>query len=713
MLGRIEEIIDNSVNIKLSININEQPNLVNKHIVFEDDSNRKVVAEIANTNQTHMIANIVGEIKDDYFTAGSSIKPSFKSSIRMIKDDELEMVYGSQEVRLGFTNFGTSNVYEGYKINVPINEFFNSHFSILGNTGAGKSCTVASILQKLFISSPVPPVNSALFFFDAYGEYTHAFSNLHEKNNALNYKAYTTNIIDPETEILRIPIWLLDVDDLALLLDATSPTQLPIIEKTLKLVPILTGSSDNVIKRKNDIIARALQDILLSGDDSTKIRDQVIGVLTKFNTPTLNLESQIVQPGYTRTFKQCLYVDKTGKMQEMELVVEFVRGYIIEESLDIPESELNPFYTLADLELAMDFALISEGILKSDKVFDTANVMSVRLHTLATGDNRHYFSYPKYITRDQYIETLLWNPKTSSNAQIVNFNINYVDDRIAKVMTKILSRMLFLKASVLKPRGSRAFHIIIEEAHRYVQHDADIELLGYNIFERISKEGRKYGVFLGLITQRPSELSDTCVSQCMNFVILRTLHPVDLKYIKEMVPNVSSEIVLQLKNLKPGNCIAFGSAFKVPTVMYIDLPDPRPLSNNVDLEKVWYTSKSTPTPGEKSNSADLVANLMGKAVKEGNINIQASMVQEIRPVQPINTANQQVLGSGQQIIQSTPQSVQSNVGVAQTVAPPPQQFQQLQQNKMQTIGVGGQVQPPNQIPQPTPPQQGTFINPPK
>ena len=589
MLGRIEEIIDNSVTIKLSININEQPNLVNLHVVFEDGTNRKVVAEIANTNQTHIIANIVGEIKDGIFTPGSSVKPSFKSNIRLIKTEELELLYGKQELEFGYTNFGSSNVYEGYKINVNINEFFNSHFSILGNTGSGKSCTVASILQKLYISNPAAaPVNSALFFFDAYGEYTHAFEKLHTVNSNLNYKAYTTNIIDPETEILRIPIWLLDVDDLALLLDATSPTQLPIIEKTLKLVPILTGSSENVIRRKNDIIARALQDILLSGMDSTKIRDQVMGVLTKFNTPTLNLETQIVQPGYTRTLKQCLYIDKTGKMQEMELVVEFIRGYILEQTIDVPEEELNKFYSLNDLELAMDFALISEGILKSNKVFDTANIMSVRLHTLATGDNKEYFSYPKYVDRDQYIETLLIDPRTNSRVQIVNFNINYVDDRIAKVMTKIISRMLFLKASTTKPRGSRAYHIIIEEAHRYVQHDSDIELLGYNIFERISKEGRKYGVFLALITQRPSELSDTCVSQCMNFIILRTQHPVDLKYIKEMIPNISSEVVLQLKNLKPGNCIAFGSAFKVPTVMYIDLPDPRPLSNNVDLEVVWY-----------------------------------------------------------------------------------------------------------------------------
>ena len=608
MIGKIEEIIDNSVTIKLAININEQPNLVNLHVVFEDGSSKKVVAEIANVNQTRMYANVVGEINDGRFTPGSSSKPTFRSNVRLITMEELELLFGKQETAFGFTNFGTSNVYEGYRINVPINEFFNAHFAILGNSGAGKSCTVASILQKLYTSSPTAPVNSALFFFDAYGEYTHAFSSLHEKNPSLNYKAYTTNVIDPDCEILRIPTWLLDVDDLALLLDANTAAQLPILEKTLKLVPILTGNSAGVIKRKNDIIARALQDILLSGNDSTKIRDQVIAVLTKFNTPELNLETTIAQPGYVRTLKQCLYVDKTGKMQEMELVVEFIRGYISEEQEEIKEEEMNKFYNLTDLEQAMEFALISEGILKSDKVFDTANVMSVRLHTLATGDNRHYFEYPRYVTRDQYIDSLMIDSKTNSRCQIINFNINYIDDRLAKVITKILSRMFFLKASTLKPRGSRAFHIIIEEAHRYVlKNDTDKSLLGYNIFERITKEGRKYGMFLALITQRPSELSDTCISQCANFVILRTLHPLDLGYIKDMVPNVSSEIVLQLKNLKPGNCIAFGNAFKVPISMYIDLPDPRPLSNNVDLETVWY----------KESAKNIAAN---GAVKENVVN---------------------------------------------------------------------------------------------
>lgn len=631
MLGKIEEIIDNSVTIKLDVDITNQPNLVNLHVVFEDGSPRKIVGEISHVSKTNMKINLVGEIKDNIFSPGSNIKPKFGSIVRLIKIEELELLFGKQELEFGYTNFGTSNVYEGYKINVGMNEFFNKHFSIIGVSGSGKSSTVSSIIQKLYTSSPKPPLNSSLFFFDAYGEYANAFVGIHEKNPNVIYKSYTTNVINPDTEILRIPPWLLDVDDLALLLDVNSPAQLPIIEKALKLVSILTGKSDSVVRRKNDIIARALQDILLSGKDSTKIRDQVIGVLTKFNTETLNLNSKIVQPGYIRTLKQCLFIDKSGKMQEMELVVEFVSGYILEEETDIPERDLNKYYNLTDLELAMEFSLINEGVLKSDKVYDSANVLNVRLHSLATGENRHYFSYPEFVTKEQYVESLIMDKNTHRKAQIINFNINYVDDRIAKVMTKILSRMIFLKATNTMPRGSRAYHIIIEEAHRYVQKDSDISVLGYNIFERISKEGRKYGVFLGLITQRPEELSSTCISQCANFVILRTIHPNDLNYIKDMVPNITQEIVLQLKNLKPGNCIAFGSAFKVPTALYIDKPDPEPLSSDVDLQKVWYEVIPTqevidnvPVMNNAANVQDIMSQQMGEGVpQEGNRFIQS------------------------------------------------------------------------------------------
>lgn len=588
MLGSISEIVDNQVFIKLAIDINSQSNLINLHVVFEDDT-KKIVGEIVNVSQTQLTVNIVGEIKNEKFFPGFSSKPSFKSKVRIIALNELELILGKQTTSMGQTFFGFSNIYQNYRINININDFFSNHFAILGNSGSGKSCTVASIIQKLFTSTPTAPIKSNIFIFDAFGEYTNAFVTLKNKNSSLSYKTYTTNTTFADSDIVKIPTWLLDVDDLALLLDVTTPNQLPILEKALKLIPVLTGEESEVIKYKNDIIARAIEDILLSGANSTKIRDQVIAILTKFNTSQLNLESEIVQPGYVRTLKQCLFIDKTGKFQEIELVTEFIRSFIHKEfDQEEKKDSKTCFYNLADLEEALEFALISEGILKSEKVYDSANVLSVRLHSLVNSNNRKYFEYPKFVDRNTYVADLLTDRLTGNKCQIVNFNINYVDDRLAKVITKILSKMLFSLAVENENRGSIPFHILIEEAHRYVQKDKDVEILGYNIFERITKEGRKYGIFLGLITQRPSELSDTTISQCSNFVILRTIHPKDLDYIKNMVPNISSEVVQQLKSLQPGNCIAFGTAFKVPISMHVEFPNPAPNSNNVDLATIWY-----------------------------------------------------------------------------------------------------------------------------
>ncbi|MBQ7136377.1 MAG: DUF87 domain-containing protein [Bacilli bacterium] len=592
MLGNIISIEENSVIIKLAIDVSTQANLINVHVVFEDGE-KKIVGEIVNIGIDTAKISIVGEIDNNNFIPGVTKKPAFKSSIRIITMDELALLLGEQQITNNDQIYlGKSSIYKNYRINVGVNSFFSNHFAILGNTGSGKSCTVSRLLQNMFTSNSYLPVNANIFIFDAYGEYTNAFSKVSEISPALNYKTYTTNSLKPDGELLRIPLWLLGIDDIALLLDASDPAQLSIIEKALKLVPILRktsyiqGDNPEVIRYRNDIVARALLDILRSGKDSSKIRDQIIAILTTYQTRDLNLESRIVQPGYVRTLRQCLYVDKSGKMQEMELVVDFISTFIV-EGLEIPSPNGQIPYTLKDLELALDFALISEGVLKSDKVFDYANVLSVRLHTLINSDYAIFFDYNEMIDRKSYIAKLL-TAANGRKAQIVNFNINYVNDRMAKTLTKIISKMLFDFATEMGERGTIPFHILIEEAHRYVQMDRDQQLLGYNIFDRITKEGRKYGVILGLITQRPSELSDTSISQCSNFIILRTLHPKDLAYIKEMVPNVSEEIVAHLKTLQPGNAIAFGSAFKVPVDVQIDKPNPEPLSSNSNISKIWF-----------------------------------------------------------------------------------------------------------------------------
>ena len=589
MLGNIIAIEENIVLVNLNVDLNKIPNLINLMVIMESEK-KQIIGEIINIKNNTAYISLLGELRGKEFVYGVINKPSFSSTVKLISKEKIPMIISTEEfIENKHLYVGTSPIYEGVKINVEINDFFSNHFAIFGSTGSGKSCSVARLFQNLFAKPNSIPYRSSIFIFDAYGEYHTAFAKLNEVVPEISFKYYTTNTEEDKNKILRIPVWLLDTDDIALLLECDKASQLPIIEKALKLVTVFAKEEKDVIKHKNDIIARALLDIFTSGKNPAQIRDQIFSVLSYYNTSELNLETPIYQPGYTRPLKQCLLIDGTGKIRDMELLMTFMQKFLDDTLvLNLPDGSFK--YTLEDLRDALDFALISEGILKSEKIFDEYNVLKVRLHSLVSGDYKEYFDYDHFISREQYIKDLLSAPH-DRKAQIINFNINYVDDRFAKTITKIYSKMLFNYSKELKVRASIPFHIVLEEAHRYVQNDNDVNLLGYNIFDRITKEGRKYGVLLGLISQRPSELSDTSISQCSNFLIFNILHPADISYIKSMVPNVSEEIIKKLKTLQSGNCIAFGNAFKVPVFIKFDMPNPAPSSNSCDIEKVWFIEK--------------------------------------------------------------------------------------------------------------------------
>ena len=589
MLGKIIGIEDGIVSLKLELEPEKMQNIINLYVIMED-IDRKIVGEIIGLNENIAKISMVGEIIDEEFVSGIITSISFGARVRLISKEKINILMGTSEYN-GRKNLylGESPIYEGVRIAADLNQLFSGHLAIFGSTGSGKSCSVARIIQNLFYRNDEVPYLASFFIFDAYGEYHNAFKRIGERIPGLNFKAYTTNTKSKDAELLRIPPWLLSVDDYALLLNATKNTQLPIIEKALKLVNVFCKEGEETAKHKNDIIARAIIDVLSSGGAPVQIRDQVFAILTHYSTDELNLETKVVQPGYTRTLRQCFLIDSSGKLREIELVTDLMESFLDDRlELSLPDGTYK--YTLTDLAKAFDFALISEGTLNSSKVYDDINVLKVRMHSLISSSQSEYFDYPEYISRDKYIRSLL----TSSNngkAQIVNFNINYVDDRFAKNITKIYSKLLFDFAKENESRNTLPFHIVLEEAHRYVQNDSDVDILGYNIFERITKEGRKYGVLLTLISQRPSELSETALSQCVNFLIFKMLHPIDVEYIKRMIPNITNNIVSKLRILQPGICIGFGSAFKLPVLIKVKMPNPAPSSDSCDITNVWFIDK--------------------------------------------------------------------------------------------------------------------------
>lgn len=586
MFGKIIDVADKIVKVENKSN-KIQANVINFHVVFENNG-IKIVGEIIGMDEKIIEILLIGELTGSGFISGIIRYPSVESVCRIIYKEELEQIIGSQDY-MDSSNLliGSSSLYSGYKVTAKINDFLSHHFAIIGNSGCGKSCGVASLIQNMFYYNKMMPKNAHMVIFDVYGEYHTALTKINGLPG-INVKYFTTEteINDLATEMVSIPPYFLEVDDLAILLNVNDHTLLPILEKTLQYVAIFKGNSEVALKYKNSIIAKSILDIIGSGKSSTQLSDQIISTLNKFNTEQLNLESPIVQPGYTRTLKQCLNIDANGKMGALQFVIEFLNQFTMLETLEVNRDGL--VYTLEDLYDSLEFALMSEGMLNNVMLFEKANDLRVRLHSILNSDQRKYFEYNKpYIEREQYVKSMFLTG-TAEFAQILNMNFNYIDDRFAKILTKIYMKLFFNFSTSLKERASFPIHVILEEAHRYVQQDNDINVIGYNIFDRITKEGRKYGLLMGFITQRPSELSTTCLSQCSNFIVFRIFHPEDLKIVTTISSNISLQDIEKLKTLRPGNALAFGSAFRIPLLTKLNLPDPMPASTNVNLESYWY-----------------------------------------------------------------------------------------------------------------------------
>ena len=576
MFGKILSIDNNELTI-VNAGSKAVSNLMNCHIVLEEET-RRLVAEIIYMDESVLKALLVGEIVNNKFVAGTIRKPSANALIRVINSQELELIFGSNNITKDRLFLGKSAIYPNFNISIPLDNWFSAHSAIIGNTGSGKSCSVARLLQNLYFSNE-PPVNSHIVLFDAYGEYSNTFNEMN--NKGLHYTKWTNKVLNEGETQLKFPAYFLDVDDLAILLQVQIGEQIPVLDKTLRLVRIFKSNDPKIKEYKNNIIANCLLDILTSGRPSSHIRDQIVAVLSKYNTENLSLESIIYQPGYSRTLRQCLLIDDHGKMNAIAEVIKFLEQFDRVNLNEIPFNE-NCVWNLEDIYYALEFALISEGNINSDVAYKQNNILKTRLQTLIKSDKKNIFACDTYISKEDFIKS------TFGVSQLITIDLSFMDDRFAKAITKLYSKLIFNYATSNYERGGFTTNIILEEAHRYVQNDTDIDIIGYNIFDRITKEGRKYGTLLTFITQRPSELSETALSQCANFIVFRVFFPKDLEIVKNMSSNVSMDTIEQIKSLNPGMAFAFGTGFKIPTLISFALPDPMPESTSIEISKVWF-----------------------------------------------------------------------------------------------------------------------------
>ena len=581
MFGKIKFISGNVAHVENISSAEEMGDLMNVHLVFEAPD-QAILGEVEEVTDEVIKIRFLGEFSNGRYVSGVIRKPVLSSKIRTINETELQAIVGVYDD----TTFklGRSSIYTNYDVCADINNLFANHMAIFGNTGSGKSCGVARIVQNIFSNPKLISYNANIFIFDAYGEYKTAFRDLNKINPNYSYKFITTNIQEESDYPLQVPFHLLNLDDLTILLQADKHSQIPILERALKLTKIFSQDNEIADRYKNHLIAKALIAVLYSNQITANKKNEIFKILEVCHTNEFNFGSIIQGLGYTRTLSECFEIDSNGNFGESVLITDYILSHIDEE-MEMTEEPINAFYSIRDFASALEFTLISEGFQNNDQLYDDSMLLKVRLNSIINSKIAKVYKCENYISAETYIASLV--AVGNKKAQVININLEDVDDTQAKIIVKVLARIFFDFAKGMKNRASIPFHLFLEEAHRYVQKDADVFLIGYNIFDRIAKEGRKYGVLLNIISQRPVEISETVIAQCSNFLIFKMTHPRDIEYIRTMLPNITADVIEKQKILQPGNCVGFGGAFKLPMVVKLEMPNPAPNSNSCDVNNCW------------------------------------------------------------------------------------------------------------------------------
>ena len=579
MLGKIKTISKNGAVVEVDTTTTAAKDLINLHVIFEDES-KKILGEIESILEDTVKISFLGELTENDFIGGLIKKPSLDAKVRIINEQELKILTGSDVKSL---RLGVSPLYNEFPLNVSIDELFSNHTAIFGNTGSGKTYGICRIIQNIFPKSQTIPYKANLFIFDSYGEYMNAFKDLHLNNEYYSFKVITTSP-KKSYEKLNIPVCLLELEDILNLLEATNFSQIAMAETALTYVKMFARQDAEAVEFKNHILAKAIISIMYTNQTAGRIRDQIFEILSETNTLELALDADVPGIGFTRKFRNCFDIDSEGRFAEHKIITDYIKQFIDDERKWNFEAT-GVYYSLRDLEIALNFTLYSERYLLNEVMYDSAMSLKVKLHDLVARSNGKFFTADGYITLDEYIKKIQINGNKKS--QIVNFNLEDVDDRFARSIVKIFGRMFMKFTRSLENRASFPIHMILEEAHRYVLDGDDKALFGYNIFERIAKEGRKYGLLLDLITQRPTDINENVISQCANFLIFKINNPADLEYIAKSVPNMSEDSIEKQKTLQAGTCLAMGRIFKIPMLVKMERADPPPTSANCDVYANW------------------------------------------------------------------------------------------------------------------------------
>ena len=529
----------------------------------------------------------IGTIKDDQFDFGVSVYPTLYSDVLYIKEQELDTIFktnsskkpieGTDKYRYTSLPIGKSIIFPDYEVKIDIDKFFGSHSAVLGNTGSGKSCTIASMLQTLYKLENNSATGSTFIFFDVNGEYKQAFKNLKD-----NKDIQVTNFsIDTEAtnEKFQLPHWFLNIDEWALLLKASEKSQLPILRNALGFTQNL---SQEIISH---IYACNIMYVYEHWESSVTKRQRIISLIDKSK----------IAIDYSKL--DAKFGNFSNKQEEDNFKIS-VKNYI-KEDVNIDLKFNSDYFEFKDLEQALENAILYEEYHGNKQIRDYCSSMITRFKSIKEREDFKFLTTTQNDKSiDEYIYSLLGIEKQEDNAikknQVIIIDLNSANDETVEVISCVISRLIFEKLKTAKDRNQFPINLVLEEAHRYISTESG-KIFGdaNRIFERIAKEGRKYGMFLLVSSQRPSELSRTVLSQCSNFIVHRIQNPEDLSHIRQITPHISETILKRLPSIPTQHALIFGHSVNLPTTFKVNEANPKPKSDNNEISKNWFKQKDS------------------------------------------------------------------------------------------------------------------------
>lgn len=546
------------------------------------------------------------------FRRGADALPSVGAAVVLPTERQLRSIVESGERRR--VKIGTSPLASDAEVRVDPNRLFGRHLAVLGNTGSGKSCSVAGLIrwsieqaQKACSGQP----NARFVILDPNGEYSRAFRTDSSALKARLFKLHPTN----EGELaLKVPLWFWNSAEWCSFTQASAKTQRPTLLHALRLV------RDGHTEPAEDA-GREMRRFIRSVVSIIRIEQHTGSPWGTFPKPKSFYEKLEkwktgLEPGL-----QAFVGEQQTRLQELvdniEALCQARRGQHPHYDFTLPEvqnlfalaSQAHSAFGGSDsdtLPADVDAPRPFEGASLLRAAEASAELLNVSEHVetllirmralLADTRMKPVFAGPSEMTLEEWLKQYVGEDK-AANGCVSVIDLSLVPTEVVHVLTAVISRIIFesLQRYVKVNGVALPTVLVMEEAHTFIKRyredaeNQDAASVCCQVFERIAREGRKFGLGLVLSSQRPSELSPTVLSQCNTFLLHRISNDRDQELVHRLVPDNLQGLLRELPSLPSQSAILLGWASELPVLVRMnDLPKAQqPRSDDPEFWGVW------------------------------------------------------------------------------------------------------------------------------